>query len=107
MRPRAGVYSSGIPSHLCAKCAHRWGTHVMIHTRATRPNISTTGLIDSGWYPSMLFHEGLHGKTGIGDGTPFRQGLCQMLGVDRDPNHDYSNCVEETKDITKWLENVM
>jgi hypothetical protein len=37
MRPRAGVYSCGIASHLCANTAHRWGTHLMIRTRATRP----------------------------------------------------------------------
>jgi hypothetical protein len=60
---------------------------------------------------STVFHEALHGKTGMGDGTFSQIGLCQLLTVFGSNNlpvsgleKEYPNCTIETKDITYWIE---
>jgi hypothetical protein len=62
---------------------------------------------DPHFYPSMFFHEGLHGYTKLGDGDPMAVhglGLCQILGIDKISK--FSNCAVETIDVTYWIEDL-
>ena len=51
---------------------------------------------------SLVFHEALHGDTGVGDGSLLLAGgLCGILGV----VNTYSDCYTNTNRITEWIEN--
>jgi len=53
---------------------------------------------------SLVFHEGLHGSTGVGDGSAlFGGGLCGILGIAN--TKGYSDCYTNTNQITIWIEN--
>ena len=74
-----------------------------------RPNRISTR--DPYYNESTVFHEGLHGETGVGDGGLFQTGLCQLFTLFDNNNlplsgleKEYPNCVIETKDITLWIE---
>src|SRR6185437_4546090 len=57
--------------------------------------------VDPHLYPSMMFHEGLHGYTQIGDSDPFNVhggGLCEILKISLEPQ--FSNCAVHTVFIT-------
>jgi hypothetical protein len=61
--------------------------------------------VDDHLYPSLMFHEALHGYTRLGDGDPLGvhgSGLCQILKIDQIP--DFSSCALHTVDITTWIE---
>jgi hypothetical protein len=61
--------------------------------------------VDPHVYPSMMFHEGLHGYTKIGDADPFNVrggGLCEILKI----NLQFSECAVHTVFITDWIEDI-
>ena len=57
---------------------------------------------------STLFHESLHGYTGLGDGGTFGQiGLCDIIGPTPQATiiKQYPECGSETVDVTTWILN--
>jgi hypothetical protein len=57
---------------------------------------------------SLLFHESLHGFTGLGDGgVPGQIGLCDVIGPTPQTKiiKEYPECGSETVDITTWILN--
>ena len=55
---------------------------------------------------STLFHESLHGFSGLGDGgTPGNIGLCDVIGVTPQTKiiNEFPNCGLDTVDITNWI----
>jgi hypothetical protein len=56
---------------------------------------------------SMLFHESLHGFSGLGDGgVPGQIGLCDVLGATPQTKIkvEFPNCGSSTINITDWIE---